>query len=77
VGIVWELFGNCLGLSFPDYQLLNIVWWELFGNCLGISWEFRGNLVGSSWEFRGKKNQPVGLLCKNIICSLIIQMFVD
>ena len=46
VGIVWELFGNCLELSDTDYQLLNIIMWELFGNCLGIVWELFGNLEG-------------------------------
>jgi hypothetical protein len=40
VGIVWELFGNCLELSDTDYQLVNMLKWELFGNCLGIVWEF-------------------------------------
>jgi hypothetical protein len=57
VGISWELFGNCLELSFPDYQLLNIVWWELFGNCLGIVWELFGNLVGISWEVGAPKKR--------------------
>jgi len=44
LGIVWELFGNCLELSDTDYQLVNIFKWELFGNCLGIVWELFGNL---------------------------------
>ena len=58
MGIVWELFGNCLELSNTDYQLLNIVAWELFGNCLGIVWEFggekRGNLRGSEKKMKKK-----------------------
>jgi len=54
VGIVWELFGNCLELSNTDYQLVNVVSWELFGNCLGIVWELFGNLVGE-WKKNEKK----------------------
>jgi hypothetical protein len=46
VGIVWELFGNCLVLSFPDYQAIKYSLWELFGNCLGIVWELFGNCLG-------------------------------
>jgi len=53
-----------LELSYPDYQLLNIVWWELFGNCLGIVWELFGNFVGS-WCAK-KKSEPVGTLSTQI-----------
>jgi hypothetical protein len=56
VGIVWELFGNCLELSNTDYQLVNVVSWELFGNCLGIVWEFGGEFEGDL-RGDGKKNE--------------------
>ena len=57
LGTSWEMFGKCLELSFPDYQLLNIVSWELFGNCLGIVWELFGNLVEVG---EGVKNGFIG-----------------
>ena len=55
MGNVWELFGKCLELSFPDYQLVNMVSWELFGNCLGNVWEMFGNLRGGL-RGGGRKN---------------------
>jgi hypothetical protein len=42
VGIVWELFGNFVVLSFPDYQLVT----SFFGKFVGIVWELFGNFVG-------------------------------
>ena len=45
VGIVWELFGNFVVLSFPDYQLVK----SFFGKFVGIVWELFGNFVGI-WE---------------------------
>jgi hypothetical protein len=37
VGIVWELFGNCLGIVWEFKEVKRGVW-ELFG----IVWEFQG-----------------------------------
>ena len=72
MGIVWELFGNCLELSFADYQALKYKWWELFGNCLGIVWDFLlliikhlniigGNCLGIVWELFGNLRGGCGV----------------
>jgi hypothetical protein len=61
VGIVWELFGNFVVLSFPDYQLVK----SFFGKFVGIVWELFGNFVGISWEFeRGLRGNLRGELEK-------------
>ena len=48
--IIWEFFGNSLGIL-----------WEFFGNFLGILWEFFGNSFGILWVWVG--GDDVLLLC--------------
>jgi hypothetical protein len=59
LGIVWELFGNCLGIV-----------WEFGGRLVGIVWEFEGRKnykPFSRQQGNGKgEEKKIKKKCKNV-----------